>query len=204
MVIVPVSYLLGSIPFGLIAGMLVKRVDIRGYGSGYTGMTNVLRTVGRPAAAVVMTLDMGKAVLGVVIARVLFQSTGAEVAAALAVMIGHNWPVFVGFRGGRGTASGLGGLLVLSPIAGLIAALVGVVLIVGTRYVSLGSLGGTVLGVTALIVLITTGHAPLVYAWFGAVAGLLIVARHVDNIQRLVGGTERKLGQRVEMATGAN
>ena len=204
LVIVPISYLLGSMPFGLIAGKLIKRVDIRSYGSGYTGMTNVQRIVGTPAAAVVMTLDMGKAVLAVVIARVLFDSTGAEVAAALAVLFGHNWPVFVSFRGGRGTASGLGGLLILSPIAGVIAALVGVALIAVTRYVSLGSLTGTALGSLALIVLAATGHAPLVYTWFGVIAGLLVVARHTDNIQRLIRGTERKLGQRVEMAAGRN
>ena len=199
LVIVLISYLLGSIPFGLIAGKLVKNVDIRSYGSGYTGMTNVLRTVGKPAAALVLILDMGKAVLAVLIARVLYESTGVEVAAALTVLVGHNWPVFIRFRGGRGTASGWGGLLILSPISGLIAALVGVPLIAFTRYVSLGSIAATMLGSLAIIVLATTGHAPQVYAWFGAIGGVLVVARHRDNIQRLIRGTERKLGQRAKI-----
>ena len=168
LVMVPVSYLLGSIPFGLIAGKLIKRVDIRSYGSGTTGMTNVLRTVGTRAAAVVLMLDMGKAMLAVLIARILFDSRGAEVAAALTVLLGHNWPIFVSFRGGRGTASGWGGLLILSPIAGLVAALVGVPLIAFTRYVSVGSIAATMLGSLALILLAATGHAPLVYTWFGA------------------------------------
>lgn len=199
LVIVPISYLLGSIPFGLIAGKLVKHVDIRSYGSGTTGMTNVLRTVGRRAAAVVLLLDMGKAVLAVVVARLFFDSTGAEVAGALTVLVGHNWPVFIRFRGGRGTASGWGGLLILSPYSGLVALLVGVPVIALTRYVSLGSLTATLLGSLAIIVLAATGHAPLVYTWFGAVGGLLVVARHRDNIQRLISGTERKLGQRANI-----
>lgn len=199
LVMVPVSYLLGSIPFGLIAGKLIKRVDIRSYGSGTTGMTNVLRTVGTRAAAVVLMLDMGKAMLAVLIARILFDSRGAEVAAALTVLLGHNWPIFVSFRGGRGTASGWGGLLILSPIAGLVAALVGVPLIAFTRYVSVGSIAATMLGSLALIVLAATGHAPLVYTWFGALGSLLVVARHKENIQRLIRGTERKLGQRAEI-----
>ena len=199
LVIVPISYLLGSIPFGLIAGKLVKNVDIRSYGSGTTGMTNVLRTVGVPAAALVLMLDIGKAALAVVVAKVLFDSNGAEVAAALTVLVGHNWPVFVRFRGGRGTASGLGGLLILSPISGLIAALIGVAVIAITRYVSLGSIAATTLGSLAIIVLAATGHAPMVYTGFGAIAGLLVLASHRDNIQRLIRGTERKLGQRAEI-----
>ncbi len=204
LVIVPISYLLGSVPFGLIAGKLFRRVDIREYGSGNTGMTNVLRTVGKPAAALVLALDMGKAVLAVVIAKMAFDSSGAEVAAALAALFGHNWPVFISFRGGRGTASGWGGLLVLSPISGLVALVVGVPLIAITRYVSLGSITASVAGALALIILAATGQAPLVYAWFGAIGGVLVVARHRDNIQRLIRGTESKLGQKVELATDGN
>ena len=199
LVMVPISYLLGSIPFGLIAGKLVKHVDIRSYGSGTTGMTNVLRTVGRRAAVLVLILDTGKAVVAVVVARVIFDSTGAEVVAALVVLVGHNWPVFIRFRGGRGTASGWGGLLILSPISGLIAVSIWVPLTAITRYVSLGSLAATTLGSLAIIVLAAMGHAPLVYTWFGAIGGLLVVARHRDNIQRLIRGTERKLGQRAEI-----
>ena len=119
LILVPLAYLLGSVPFGLIAGRLVANVDVRDYGSGKIGMTNVLRTSGKTAAAVVLLLDMGKGVLAVFIARLFFDSYGAEAAAALAVLFGHNWPVFIKFRGGRGTASGWGGLLILSPIAGL-------------------------------------------------------------------------------------
>ena len=90
LIMVPISYLIGSVPFGLLAGKLAAKVDIRDYGSGKIGMTNVLRTAGVTAAAVVLLLDMGKAVAAVVIARLLFDSGGVEAAAALAVIFGHN------------------------------------------------------------------------------------------------------------------
>ena len=190
-----VGYLLGSIPIGLIAGLAFKRVDIRDFGSGRTGMTNVLRTVGVPAAAIVLVLDMGKGAAAVLVARLLGDSHGPEVAAALAAMVGHNWPVSIGFKGGRGTAPGWGGLCVLSPLAGLIAAAVAFPLVGATRYVSLGSIVGAVAGVGALVVIAATGHAPSEYIWFGAIAGTLLLFQHKDNIQRLLKGEERKLGQ---------
>jgi glycerol-3-phosphate acyltransferase PlsY len=202
LVMVPIAYLIGSIPFGLLAGKLVAKVDIREYGSGKIGMTNVLRTAGITTAAVVLLLDMGKAVAAVVIARLLFDSGGAEAAAALTVIFGHNWPVFIGFRGGRGTASGWGGLLILSPIAGVIATVVGVSLVGLTRYVSLGSITAAALGSAMLVVLaIFYDPVPLVYSWYGIIGGTLIVVRHRDNIQRLLNGTERKIGRKADLAS---
>ena len=201
LVMVPIAYMVGSIPFGLLAGKLVAKVDIRDYGSGKIGMTNVLRTAGVTAAAVVLLLDMGKAVSVVVAARLLFDTTGVEAAAALAVIIGHNWPVFIGFRGGRGTASGWGGLLILSPIAGLIATVVGISLVGVTRYMSLGSITAAALGSAVLVVLAMIGQEPLVYSWYGIIGGTLIVVRHRDNIQRLLNGTERKIGQKDDLAS---
>lgn len=202
LVMVPVAYVVGSIPFGLLAGKLVAKVDIRDYGSGKIGMTNVLRTAGVTAAAVVLLLDMGKAVAVVVAARLLFDSYGVEAASALAVIFGHNWPVFIGFRGGRGTASGWGGLLILSPIAGVIATVIGLGLVGLTRYVSLGSIMAASLGSVALIVLAVFGQEPLVYSWYGVIGGTLIVVRHRDNIQRLLNGTERKIGHKADLAVG--
>ena len=202
LVMVPIAYLIGSIPFGLLAGKLVAKVDIREYGSGKIGMTNVLRTAGITTAAVVLLLDMGKTVASVVIARLLFDSGGVEAAAALAVIFGHNWPVFIGFRGGRGTASGWGGLLILSPIAGVIATVVGVLLVGMTRYVSLGSIAAAALGSAVLIVLaVFYDPVPLVYSWYGIIGGTLIVVRHRDNIQRLLNGTERKIGRKADLAS---
>lgn len=202
MVMVAVGYFLGSLPFGLIAGRVFRRVDIRRHGSGKTGMTNVLRTVGAPAAALVLLLDMGKAVLVVVLARILSDERGVEVAAALAALVGHNWSPFIGFRGGRGTAPGWGSLLILSPVSGLVATVVGVPLVGLTRYVSLGSVTATIAGCVTLVVLSATGHAPLVYVWFAAIGGTLVVGRHRDNIWRLLRGQERKIGQRAEGVPG--
>ncbi len=201
-IMVPLAYLVGSLPFGLLAGKLVAKVDIRDYGSGKIGMTNVLRTAGVTAAAVVLMLDMGKAVAVVVAARLLFDSYAVEAVSALAVIFGHNWPVFIGFRGGRGTASGWGGLLILSPIAGVIATVIGLGLVGMTRYVSLGSIMAASLGSAALIVLAIFGQEPLVYSWYGIIGGTLIVVRHRDNIQRLLNGTERKIGHKADLAVG--
>jgi glycerol-3-phosphate acyltransferase PlsY len=118
------------------------------------------------------------------------------------VIFGHNWPVFIGFRGGRGTASGWGGLLILSPIAGVIATVVGVSLVGLTRYVSLGSITAAALGSAMLVVLaIFYDPVPLVYSWYGIIGGTLIVVRHRDNIQRLLNGTERKIGRKADLAS---
>ena len=195
LILVPVGYLLGAIPFGAIAAWAVRRIDVRDYGSGSIGMTNVLRTVGRPAAALVLLLDMGKAVLAVVLARIFTDSPGVEAGAALAALFGHNWPVFLGFKGGKGTAAGWGGLLILSPVAGVVAMVVGAPAVALSRYVSLGSILAASTGSIALVVMASTGHAPTGYIWFGAIGGALVVARHRDNIGRLLRGEERKLGQ---------
>ncbi len=192
---IAVGYLLGSLPVGLIVGWAFKRVDIRDFGSGRTGMTNVLRTVGVPAAAIVLVLDMGKGAAAILVARLLGDSHGPEVAAALAAMVGHIWPVSIGFKGGRGTAPGWGGLFVLSPLAGLIAAAVSIPVVGATRYVSLGSIVGALAGVSAIVAIAATGHAPSEYIWFGAIAGTLILVQHKDNIRRLLKGEERRLGQ---------
>jgi len=195
---IAVGYVLGSIPFGVIIGRVVKRVDVRELGSGKIGMTNVMRSVGVPAGVLVLVLDMGKAVIAVLIARIVSDVHAVEAAAALAVLVGHNWPVFSGFKGGRGTASGWGGLVILSPWAGLVATLVALPAVGLTRYVSLGSIMGGSIGAALLIGLAASGHAPWGYIWFGLVGGPLVVIRHRDNIQRLLNGTERKLGRRAE------
>ena len=209
LIMAAIGYLTGSLPFGVLIGKAVAKVDVREYGSGSMGMTNVLRTVGKPAAAAVLLLDIGKGVAAVIIAKWFFDSPGAEVAAALAALVGHNWPVFIGFRGGRGTASGWGALWVISPIAGFVATVIGLALVAVTRYVSLGSIVAAALGSLVLIGLALIGasvempvETPLAYCWYGAIGGALIVFRHRENIARLLNGTERKIGQRADVAGG--
>ena len=195
-ILVPVCYLLGSIPFGLIAGKLYRRIDVRDFGSGSTGMTNVVRTVGVPVGALVLLLDMGKGVGAVALARYVLEAPeAAQAAAALSAIAGHNWPVFIGFRGGRGTATGWGALLMLWPVAGLVATIVGVLLIAITRYVSLGSVTATLVGCAVLAVTCLAGAAPMGLLWFAAIGCAFVVGRHRGNIERLLKGEERKLGQ---------
>lgn len=196
------GYLFGSIPFGLVIGWAFARIDVREFGSGKTGMTNIQRIAGWPPALIVLLLDMGKAILAVTLARITTDSQGAEAVAALAVLTGHNWPVFTGFKGGRGTAPGWGALLILSPVAGLVATAIGLLSVAGSRYISLGSVSASTVGATLLVVMASTGHAPTPYIWFGAVGGPLIVLLHRDNIARIVKGTERKLGQSVNVTQG--
>ena len=195
LVMIPAGYLLGALPFGLMLGRLFKGVDVREYGSGKTGMTNVMRTAGVPAALLSLALDMGKAVLGVALARYFFDSPGVDAAVAIAVLVGHNWSVFIGFRGGRGTAPGWAGLIILSPWAGLVATLVGLPTVALSRYVSLGSILGTLSGVLTLAILIALGRAPVEYLAYVIIGAALVIGLHKDNIQRLISGQERKLGQ---------
>lgn len=191
-----IGYVLGSLPFGLIAGRLFSGVDVRDHGSGKTGMTNVLRTVGVRAAVAVLLLDMGKALLAIYLARFFTGNASVEVTAGLGALIGHNWPVFTRFKGGRGTATGWASLFILEPISGLIATVIGIPAIAITRYVSLGSLLGATCGALSLVIIAALGYADTAYIWFGVIAGIIVVGRHRDNIARLLKGEERKLGQK--------
>ena len=189
------GYLMGSMPTGLVIGWIFRRIDVRTYGSGKTGMTNVLRTAGLPAAALVIFLDMGKAIMAVVIARIVTDSPGVEAASGIFILIGHIWSVFIKFGGGRGTAPGWGALIILSPIADLVATVSGLFLVWTTRYVSVGSMVGCSLGCVTLIILAILGDVHLEYIFYGVVGGSLVISKHIDNIKMLRKGTERKLGR---------
>ena len=199
LVFVPLGYLLGAIPFGYIAGKLFGGVDVRDHGSGSIGMTNVMRTVSPPVAVLVLALDMGKAAGAVLAARFLTDAPMVETLTGIAVILGHSWSVFIGFSGGKGTATGWGALFALSPIAGIVASVIGVGLVAITRYVSLGSMVAATLGALTLAVIAVVNDAvPLEYALYGAVGAPIILFKHRDNIQRLLNGDERKLGQKVD------
>jgi len=189
------AYLLGSVSFGYLVGRRIRGVDIRQYGSGSSGTTNILRTLGTGPAVVVLLLDAGKGIGAVYLADLLTGNPNVVMLAGVAVVAGHNWPVFFGFRGGRGIATSMGVLLGIAPSVILIAVLVGLLVMALTRYVSLGSLVGSVL-IPFLMLLF---RLPPAHILFGTALCLLAVWRHRANIRRLLAGTESKLGKKVAM-----
>lgn len=198
LVAILIGYLAGAVPTGVVIGRL-HGVDLTQVGSRKTGATNVLRTLGKGAAAIVFVGDFLKATVAILIVGAVFPSDEwARALAGIAAVLGHCYSAFIGFKGGRGVTTGLGGLLALSPVAGGLGLLVGLSAIAATRYVSLGSILGTVVGAGALLFLALTGANPIAHAAFALVVGIFIVVVHYDNIGRLLRGTERKLGERVK------
>jgi glycerol-3-phosphate acyltransferase PlsY len=189
---IAIAYLLGSLPFGYITARLIKKVDIRSYGSGNIGATNVMRLLGWRGGLFVFILDAGKGAAAVLLARALSPDLVAHLAAAIAVMFGHSFPVFLGFRGGKGAATGIGVLISLAGWVSLVLVLIFAVVTAATRYVSLGSILGA-LSLPLLFYLF--GYDPP-YIYFGAAMALLVVVRHHANIGRLLKGNESKLGRK--------
>jgi glycerol-3-phosphate acyltransferase PlsY len=192
-----IGYLLGAIPFGVLVSRWKGKVDITKVGSGKTGMTNVLRVAGKKAAALVATLDLSKGALAVIVAGLILNGDYvAQVIAALAAIMGHNWSVFVKFRGGRGVATFLGGLLVLFWPAAIFGGVVLIIVAGVTRYMSLGSITGAVAAFLILIPFITLRGEPVEYLIYTLISVIFIIIMHRDNIARLLAGKERKLGER--------
>ena len=204
LLLMPGAYLFGAVPWGVIIGRLAGGVDVRQHGSRNTGMTNVLRTVGFRAAILVLALDVAKGIAVVMAARLIAESSGLtpltrwylEMACGLSALVGHNWSVFLLFRGGRGIATGFGTLLAISPWTGIVAAGAFLPVMGVSRYVSLGSLVGVSVGGVGLIALTLMGVYPTAYGIYGAIGAAIIVFRHRDNIRRLLSGTEARLGRR--------
>lgn len=189
-VIAVIAYLLGSISFGMVISKAAGGPNLREVGSKNTGATNVLRVMGVKVGLLVFVLDILKALVACIIGRVWMGLNGAMLA-GLAVVIGHNWPCFFQFRGGKGVASTLAVMLMTFPIPAVICYVVAIALIAATKYVSLGSI--TLAALFAVLVIITNWGEWLVIGWVILIAGLLIV-RHHANITRLIHGTENKLG----------
>jgi len=200
---VVLGYLIGAIPVGVIIGRLRRGIDVREHGSGSMGMTNVLRTVGRGAGAFVFLADVAKGAIAVALAWLIIGSSSdmffwGQVAGGVAAVIGHSWPVYIGFRGGRGVSTGFGAILVLSWPVALIPLAIFILVVAISRYVSLGSILGAFTMLLAMIPFIVYDIEPLAYIVFVAVVALLVIFRHRGNIQRLLAGTESKIGQRVK------
>jgi acyl phosphate:glycerol-3-phosphate acyltransferase len=192
--LVILAYLCGSIPVGVLVARASGGPDPRTVGSGRTGGTNALRALGRRWAAVVVLGDLAKGAGPVLLARFVTGDPAIEVLAGLAAVIGASRSIFLGFGGGRGVGTGVGTMLVIQPLAVLLATPVFVVVILVTRYVSLGSLLGSaaLLPAMGLIWLVANGSVPPAYLVYAAVGPALIWLTHADNIERLMKGTERK------------
>lgn len=187
------AYLVGSVPFAIVLVRLFRGVDVRTQGSGNAGATNVLRTAGKGLAIGTMLLDVGKGVAAVFLMRAVTYDPRWLGAAAVAAILGHVFPVWFSFRGGKGVATAIGSFGVLAPWAVLAVVVAFVLVVAATRFVSLGSITAACLLPLAMRLLF---HAPDAEVVAAAAATLLLVFSHRANIQRLVAGTERRLGRR--------
>ena len=181
----------------MVVARVYGNVDLRAHGSGRTGATNVLRTLGRGAAAVAFAGDLLKGALAVLLVKYVIAPDVAwiEMIAAVMAVVGHTYSLFIGFKGGRGVVTGFGATVVAAPIPSLIAFAIGISLVGITRYVSLGSVVGAALGGVLMCVFAYLRGDPAWAIWGVLVGGFIVVA-HKDNIERLLAGTERKLGER--------
>jgi glycerol-3-phosphate acyltransferase PlsY len=196
------AYFLGSIPFGHIIVKLKTGQDVRASGSGATGATNVLRTAGKALGILTFALDIVKGVIAVLLARWITgvgsgDTTWVVAGAAILAIIGHIFPVWLGFKAGKGVATGLGVFLAIAPVAALCAFALFIGIVAKTRYISLGSIIGSIVMI------------PLIWFWNGwvwsspyltqmlvaiTIVAAVIVFKHRENIQRLLRGTENKFG----------
>ena len=200
LLLIPIAYLLGSIPSGYLAGRWLAGIDIREHGSGSTGATNVLRHVGKTPALIVFLVDVFKGSAAVLVAKQLLggDAHGWLVAAGLLALAGHIWPIWLKGKGGKAVATGLGMLLGLLPAVGLASLGIFLLVLSFSRIVSLSSVVAA-LALPALIWI--AGYSQTTaYMGLGVLAALLVVWRHRGNIKRLLAGTEPKIGKRSSQA----
>jgi acyl phosphate:glycerol-3-phosphate acyltransferase len=195
LVAIPVAaYLLGSIPFGLLLAKIFGGADVRKAGSGNIGATNVTRVAGPAAGISTLLLDAAKGYFAVLLAERLSNDSAMwMMIAALSVLIGHCFPIWLNFKGGKGVAPAAGVFLALCPLACLLAVLLFLLVVIFWRYVSLGSIAAAAAIPLLMYLLWAPGHAPPLSVSFGSLAiALLVIYKHDANIQRLVEGTESK------------
>jgi len=204
-IVVIVAYLLGSIPFGLIIGKLRKGIDIRQYGSGKIGGTNVMRTTGAKLGILTLIVDglkggmavaIAQAIVGnesIVIGNISINWQVAQTMAGIAAIVGHNWPLFAQFRGGRGVAAYFGTMFWMAPLAAASGLAVLIIIALRTRHMSAGSISGAITSWCVMLALTASFGAPLVYLLYSSLIVLLVIYQHRDNIRRLRQGSERRL-----------
>lgn len=197
-IIIIITYLLGNISTSYIIAKRVAGVDIRTQGSGNAGSTNVLRTLGKKAGLMTFVGDLLKGVVAVLIAEIIAKITGIDVLTAgyigvVGVVCGHNWPAFLGFRGGKGVATSLGSMIAVNPIIALTCFGIFLVIVAITKYVSLGSVLS--ISMSPIFMLVLHNEKGLLATLF---LTLSVIFTHRENIKRLINGTERKIGQKKE------
>lgn len=188
------SYLIGSIPSAYLAGRIFANVDIRTVGSGNVGATNVYRTVGKAAGIGVLIIDILKGFLPVYLVGLLGFDTIYKIIAGLGAVTGHIWTIFLKFKGGKGIATGLGIFLGITPILILISLVLSIPIVVISRYASLGSITGALF----FSLLLLFFEKEVVVKVFGIAVSVLVVIRHLPNIKRLIAGQEYKFGTKLE------
>lgn len=191
-----IGYLIGSVNTSIIIGKLLYKADVRDYGSGNAGATNALRAFGKGAALAVIVGDLLKGILACLIGRYVFGEINpgsgiflGEYFAGFFAVIGHNWPVYFGFKGGKGVATSFAVILMFSPVAALICLGAFIVIVAITRYVSLGSMIAAIM----FLVLAFIFKEPLPMLLIGTAMVALIIIRHSANIKRLIAGNEKKI-----------
>ena len=189
------SYLIGCTPFGYLIHRIRTGEDIRNYGSGKIGTSNVFRTSGGVIGLLVLCLDASKGIAVIYICRQLFIDESMLVISTLLALVGHNWPVILSFKGGRGIAIAAGTLLVLTTIQALIGLAIFLPVTLISKYLSLGSILGVIGAVISIVIMTFFGIYPIQYSVYGIIAGVVIIFQHRDNIKRIMSRTERKIGQ---------
>jgi len=192
-VLMTAAYLMGSVPFGLIIAR-IKGIDITSTGSGNIGATNVFRTLGKEYGIAVFSLDLLKGAVPVMLARIFLADPLLVIACGTLAIIGHMFPVFLRFRGGKGVATGLGVVLAIAPYLFILAFLLGILIIGVTGYVSAASITGSVF----LTILMFRSGQPLPYAWAVLLISALIIWKHIPNIKRLASGTENRISWNIK------
>ncbi|MAJ25703.1 MAG: acyl-phosphate glycerol 3-phosphate acyltransferase [Prochlorococcus sp. MED630] len=189
------GYLFGSFPSGYLAGRIAKGIDIRSLGSGSTGATNVLRHIGKRAAITVFLLDVFKGVLSILLAKYLLLNDSWQVAIGLSTLIGHIWPVWLNWKGGKAVATGLGIFLGLSWQVGLATLGVFIIMITLFRIVSLASVSASLALPLIMFLSFSSSNISLPFLIISLLAMILVIWRHRENIVRLIRGKEPRIGQ---------
>ena len=189
------GYLFGSFPSGYLAGRIARGIDIRSLGSGSTGATNVLRHIGKRAAITVFLLDLFKGVLSILLAKYFLLNDSWQVAIGLSTLIGHIWPIWLNWRGGKAVATGLGIFLGLSWQVGLATLGIFIVMIVLFRIVSLASVSAALALPLIMFLSFGTSNFSLPFLIISLLAMTLVIWRHRENIVRLIKGKEPRIGQ---------